>query len=220
MSDAESPSYVLIPGAGGMALYWHRVAPLLEQAQREAIAVDLPGDDESAGLGVYADIVVREIGQRTNIILVAQSLGGFTAAIVCERVPVRRLVFINAMIPLQGETAGDWWQNTGATRARIAAAESAGYNTEFDLQTYFLHDLPEAVLQEGAVHQREEAGIVFKHPCNFARWPQIPIRVIGSADDRFFPLEFQRRVARARLKTDIHVVPGGHLVALSNPEGL
>jgi pimeloyl-ACP methyl ester carboxylesterase len=116
------------------------------------------------------------------------------------------------MIPLQGETAGDWWQNTGATRARIAAAESAGYNTELDLQTYFLHDLPEAVLQEGSMHQREEAGI--------ARWPQIPIRVIGSSDDRFFPLEFQRRVARARLKTDIHVLSGGHLVALSNPEVL
>jgi pimeloyl-ACP methyl ester carboxylesterase len=127
MNEPENPTYILIPGAGGMAWYWHRVVALLEQAQREAIAVDLPGNDESAGLSVYVDIVVREIGQRTNIILVAQSLGGFTAAIVCQRVPVRRLVFINAMIPLQGETAGDWWQNTGATRARIAAAESAGY---------------------------------------------------------------------------------------------
>jgi pimeloyl-ACP methyl ester carboxylesterase len=66
----------------------------------------------------------------------------------------------------------------------------------------------------------EETGMVFKQPCNFLRWPQIPIRVMGSANDRFFPLEFQRRVARARLKTDIHAVPGGHLVALSNPEGL
>src|SRR5215472_17041384 len=161
MNEPENPTYILIPGAGGMAWYWHRVVALLEQAQREAIAVDLPGNDESAGFSVYVDIVIREIGQRTNINLVAQSLGGFTAAIVCQRVPVRRLVFINAMIPLQGETAGDSWQNTGATRARIAAAESAGYNTEFDLQT-FLHDLPEAVLQEGSVHQREEAGIVFK----------------------------------------------------------
>jgi pimeloyl-ACP methyl ester carboxylesterase len=220
MVDPKGFSYVLIPGAGGMAWYWHRVAPLLEQAQREAIAVDLPGDDESAGLDVYADIVVREIGQRTNIILVAQSLGAFTAAIVCERMPVRGLVFVNAMIPLPGETAGDWWQNTGATRARIAAAESAGYNAEFDLQSYFLHDLPQAVLKEGPAHQREEAGIVFTQPCKFRSWPQIPIRVIASANDRFFPLEFQRRLARVRLKTDVRVVSGGHLVALSNPDGL
>jgi hypothetical protein len=66
MNDPESPSYILIPGAGGMAWYWHRVVGLLEQAQREAIAVDLPGDDESAGLDDYAEIVVREIGQRTS----------------------------------------------------------------------------------------------------------------------------------------------------------
>ena len=43
-------SFVLVPGAGGMAWYWHRVSPLLEQKRNEAIAVDLPGDDEKMGL--------------------------------------------------------------------------------------------------------------------------------------------------------------------------
>ena len=220
MSNLESPSYILIPGAGGMAWYWHRVVGLLEQAQREAIAVDLPGDDESAGLDDYAEVVLREIGQRINLILVAQSLGAFTAAVVCERVSVGKLIFVNAMIPLPGETAGAWWENTGATRARLAAAEAAGYSTEFDLQTYFLHDLPKPVLQAGPAYQREEAEIIFRQPCKFRRWPPIPMRVIASADDRFFPLEFQRRVALARLKTEVHVISGGHLVALSNPAGL
>src|SRR5262245_3704631 len=102
MSDREGPSYVLIPGAGGMAWYWHRVVRLLEHAQREPIAVDLPGDDEGAGLDDYAEIVVRDIGQRTNVILVAQSLGAFTAAVVCERASVGKLIFVNAMIPLPG----------------------------------------------------------------------------------------------------------------------
>jgi hypothetical protein len=37
-----------------MAWYWHRVVPLLERANHEAIAVDLPGDDERAGLDTYA----------------------------------------------------------------------------------------------------------------------------------------------------------------------
>jgi pimeloyl-ACP methyl ester carboxylesterase len=210
MIDPENPSYILIPGAGGMAWYWHRVVALLEQAQREAIAVDLPGDDESAGLDDYAEIVVREIGQRTNVTLVAQSLGAFTAAVACERISVGKLIFVNAMVSVPGET----------TRARIVAAERGGYGTEFDLQTYFLHDLPEGVLRSGPAHQRDEAEIVFIQPCNFRRWPQIPMRVIASADDRFFPLEFQRRIARSRLKTDVHVIRGSHLVALSNPEGL
>lgn len=32
------PWFILIPGAGGMAWYWHRIMPLLEQAGSEAIA--------------------------------------------------------------------------------------------------------------------------------------------------------------------------------------
>jgi pimeloyl-ACP methyl ester carboxylesterase len=61
---------------------------------------------------------------------------------------------------------------------------------------------------------------VFEQHCRFERWPSIPIRVIASANDRFFPLEFQKLVARDRLKMDPEVLPGGHLVALSNPQGL
>jgi pimeloyl-ACP methyl ester carboxylesterase len=174
MNDPESPSYILIPGAGGMAWYWHRVVGPLEQAQREAIAVDLPGDDESAGLDDYAEIVVREIGQRTNVILVAQSLGAFTAAVVCERVSVGKLIFVNAMIPLPGETAGDWWENTGVTRARIVAAESARYRAEFDLETYFLHDLPESVLRSGPAHSVRKPKSFSESPATFAAGPGYP----------------------------------------------
>lgn len=46
------------------------------------------------------------------------------------------------------------------------------------------------------------------------------MRVVAAADDRFFPLEFQKRVARERLKAEVEVIPGGHLVALSKPEQL
>jgi len=211
-------SFVLVPGAGGMAWYWHRVVPLLERANHEAIAVDLPGDDERAGLDAYADAVVDAIGARVDVVLVAQSLGGFTAPL-CARAPVRRLVFVNGMIPRPGETAGDWWANTGAIQARLDAADRGGYPREFDVQTYFLHDVPEVVLQD-APHPREEVGAAFEQPCRFHAWPRVPIRVLAGADDRFFPLSFQREVARARLDAEVHAVRGGHLVALSNPDDL
>jgi hypothetical protein len=38
------------------------------------------------------------IGERTQLVIVADSLGGFTARIVCTRVPVELLVMLNAMI--------------------------------------------------------------------------------------------------------------------------
>ena len=217
--NSQGTSFVLIPGAGGMAWYWHRVAPLLEQARQEPIAVELPGDDASASLSYYADSVVRAIGKRTNVILVAHSLGGFTAPLVCARAAVRMLVFVNAMIPNPGETAGAWWDNTGAVPARLAAARRGGYSADFDLQTYFLHDVPEIVWRDGP-RPREQTEAIFQHPCLFQRWPQVSIKVIASGSDRFFPLDFQRRVARDRRDKDVEVVPGGHLVALSHPHEL
>jgi len=213
-------TFVLVPGAGGAAWYWHRVVPLLEQAGHEAIAVDLPGDDNTAGLQAYADRVIAAIGARTDVVLVAQSMGGFTAAIVCARAPIARLVFVNAMIPVPDETPGEWWDNTGSEEARKEAAERGGYAVEFDLETYFLHDLPEDVRKELSAHERDEAEIVFTEHATFTAWPDVPIRVIVGRDDRFFPREFQERVARERLGRSIDVVPGGHLCALSYPREL
>jgi pimeloyl-ACP methyl ester carboxylesterase len=119
-----------------------------------------------------------------------------------------------------GETAGAWWQNTGAVDARIAAAKAGGHSAQFDVPTYFLHDVPDAVLRDGPSRQREQSETLFGQPCPFERWPPIPIRVIAVQDDRFFPLEFQRRIARDRLSAEVEVLPGGHLVALSRPEEL
>jgi len=212
-------SFVFVPGAGGVAWYWHRVVSLLDEAGHEAIAVDLPGDDDFAGFPAYADRVLEAIGTR-QVVLVAQSLGGFTAPLVCARVRVRMLVFVNAMIPVPGETAGEWWDKTDSEPARIAAADRGGYSTDFDLATYFLHDVPPEIIAEGEAHQRPEADIVFGEPCRFEAWPDVPIHVIAGRDDRFFPVDFQRRVAQERLHAEIDEVAGGHLLALSNPDGL
>jgi hypothetical protein len=109
------------------------------------------------------------------------------------------------MIPVPGETAGEWWDNTGSIAARIAAAQRGGYSTDFDLTTYFLHDLSAETTRQGAAHERTEAEIVFGEPCRFEAWPDVPIHVIAGRDDRFVTVE---------------ELPGGHLLALSNPRGL
>jgi pimeloyl-ACP methyl ester carboxylesterase len=181
--------------------------------------MDLPADDEQAGLPDYAETVLGALGGRPETILVAQSLGGFTAPLVCERTPVRALVFINAMIPLPGERVGAWWENTRASQARTEAARHGRYGTEFDEQTYFLHDVPYEVLS-AAPRQRRQSERIFEDSCDFKGWPAIPIHVIASQDDRFFPVGFQERVARERLGKDPEILPGGHLVALSNPYGV
>jgi|ERR1700678_1349433 pimeloyl-ACP methyl ester carboxylesterase len=212
-------TFVLIPGAGGMAWYWHRVVPLLHQAGHDAIAIDLPGDDPEAGLPEYAVSVRAAMDGRPDVVLVAHSLGGFTAPLAADAPQVSAIVFVNAMIPVPGETPGAWWSATGQAQARVAAAKRGGYSTDFDLDTYFLHDVPESVLATGE-EPRAEADAAFGSVCDFAALPPVPVKVAAGADDRFFPVEFQQRVARDRLGVAADVLPGGHLIALSRPEPL
>ncbi|MGH8962638.1 MAG: alpha/beta fold hydrolase [Jatrophihabitantaceae bacterium] len=211
---------VLIPGAGGSAWFWHLVQARLCERGYDALAVDLPAADRTKGLPDYADAVVAAIGGRTDVTLVAQSMGAFTAPLVWQRVPTRQVVFVNAMIPLPGETPGDWWENVGSSKARIAAAESKGYPTEFDLDTYFLHDIPAQLLDVLYSAPNEQADRPFEDVCTFDGWPDLPIHAVASRDDRFFPVEFEQRLARDRLGLDVDVVPGGHLSALSHPDEL
>jgi pimeloyl-ACP methyl ester carboxylesterase len=209
-------TFVLIPGAGGSTWVWSRVTRLLREAGHEAIAVDLPGDDETAGLTRYTELVVDAIGSRPDVVLVAGSLGGFTAPLVCARVPVGELVLVNAMIPDPGETPSDWWAHTGALEAQNEAAREGGYGP-FEVATYFLHDVDPELAAEGEPYQRSEADIAFESICDFEAWPEVGIRVLAGDDDRFFPVGFQRRVARDRLGVEADVLPGGHLLPVVQP---
>ena len=155
-------TFLLLPGGGGEALYWAPVTDLLQRAGHEAIAVDLPAADPAAGLSVYADLAVAAVVGRPDVVLAAHSLGGFTAPLVAARVPLRALVFVNAMIPLPGESASAWGGAVGSEPARVAAAEAGGYSAEFDLVETFLHDVPAEVLDPAvAADGRDEAEIAF-----------------------------------------------------------
>jgi len=203
-----------------MAWYWHLIPPRLEDLGHEAIALELPADDPGAGLSAYVDLAAGAAAGREDLVVAALSLGAFTAVPLCERIHSRRLVLLNAMVPLPRETAGDWWENTGAPEALRAAARAGGYAEEFDLDTHFLHDVPPQVLARAPREQRDEAAIAFEEPCPFRRWPDVPTAVLAGRDDRFFPLDFQRRVARERLGADVQALPGGHLAALSQPDAV
>jgi len=212
-------TFVLIPGAGGSAWFWSRLEPELRRRGHDVVAVDLPADDESVDITGYTDIAVKTIGDRTDLVVVAHSLAGFSGPLVCDRLPVRMLVLLNAMIPSPGETGGDWWGNTGQRKARVASDRAAGRDpdAEFDLVTYFFHDVPQDVIDEAAAHERAQADAPFAEPWPLTAWPDVPTRVLVGRDDRLFPAAFQRRIAEERLGITPDEMSGGHLPALSYP---
>jgi Lysophospholipase len=211
-------TFVLIPGAGGAAWYWHLVERELAARGHDVVPVELPAG-KADDLAEYADAVVDATSDRDAVTLVAQSMGGFTAALAAERLPVAGIVFLNAMIPVPGETPGGWWDAVGHGTAMRASDLAAGRdpNAPFDLETYFLHDLPDDLKAQITQHGGQDTAASFASTCDFAGWPDVPIHVVAGRDDRFFPIGFQRRVARERLGLDVDEVPGGHLAALSHP---
>jgi pimeloyl-ACP methyl ester carboxylesterase len=210
-------TFVLVPGAGGDTLFWHRLAPELERRGHEALPVGLPVRDESAGLQAYADTVVRAIGDRSPVVLVAQSMGGLTAPLVCDRVPVELLVLLNGMVPLPGENGGEWWTATGQGEAAAAYLQSLGLPAELDEEATYFHDVPPEAVAAYTDQEFAQSGRPFEDPWPLDRWPDVPTRVVAGREDRLFPLEFQRKVAAERLGLDVDEVPGGHCAALSRP---
>ena len=158
------------------------------------------------------------------MVLVAQSMAGFSAPLVCDRLPVDWLVLVNAMVPAPGETAGDWWDNTGQATAVRANEEAAGRDPEapFDMMTTFFHDVPEEVVAQIMAGEGGEgpADSLFATPFDRPGWPDVPTTVLAGREDRLFPYDFQVRVARERLGLAVEPLPGGHLVALSQPAAL
>ncbi|WP_188680211.1 alpha/beta fold hydrolase [Subtercola lobariae] len=216
---------VLIPGAGGDSWYWHWVIPLLEARGFDVIAPDLPAADESATFDDYADAVVSAIGSRRDddLVVVAQSLGGFTGVMVSERLPVRMLIFVSAMIPAFGESAGEWWSSTGQGEATARYAVSGGRDPSapFDVDEIFFHDVAAdvkaATFARGETPQSEG---IFSSRWQATRWPAAEVRVIAGRNDRLFPLDFMQKISRDRLGIEPVVIDAGHLSALSAPDAL
>lgn len=216
-------TFALIPGAGSDSWYWSRVAPLLTARGHAVVAPDLPTGD--VGWEDYADTVARAIGERPGVVVVAQSMGAFTAPLLCSRVDVAALALLCPMIPAPGDTGGDWWEAAGQPEAARAAAQREGREVvdPYDLETTFLHDVPpDVVAALMARPQPGQADRPFAERWPLDTWPSdVPTTVLAGTRDRLFPLDLVQRLARERVGVEhVDTVESGHLAALVAPEAV
>ena len=157
-----------------------------------------------------------------DAVVVGASLGGFTAPLVCEQVPVRLLVLVAAMVPLPGEAPGAWWASTGWEQARRDDQATRGDAREgMDPVVDFFHDVPADVVAEAMARgERPQSGTPFERPYPLRAWPDVPTRFLLCTQDRFFPAAFLRRVVQKRLGFDPDELESGHLPALAHPDVL
>ncbi|MEY2688009.1 MAG: hypothetical protein RL375_2207 [Pseudomonadota bacterium] len=132
---------VLVHGAWGGAWIWRRVLAPLRAAGHEVFAVTLTGDGERAHLrhpgirlATHIDDVVALVDaeELTDIVLVGHSYGGMVITGAADRLlarhraALRRLVYVDAMVPLPGEGWGET-HTPDLVAARTAAALANGH---------------------------------------------------------------------------------------------
>jgi pimeloyl-ACP methyl ester carboxylesterase len=179
--------------------------------------MDLPSDDESARWSDYVDAVVEAIGDRSEIVIVAQSFGGFVAPLVPARLPIELIVLVAAMVPAPGERADEWWANTGYGQA---AQEQAGDDegAAGDEIATFYQDVDPALAAEALSKGRDQADV--PEPLPLEAWPNVPTRFLLCLQDRMFPAAWLRQVVRERLGFEPDEIDCGHTPALSRPQEL
>jgi pimeloyl-ACP methyl ester carboxylesterase len=214
-------TFVLIHGAGDVGWYWHLVEAELRRRGHDVVAPDLPCDDDGAGLPEYADTVVDAIAGRSDLVIVAQSFGGFTAPLVADRLPVEALVLVAGMIPAPGERAEDWFANTGYSQAvREQARRDGGMTGNNDPFVVFYHDVPRGLAEAALSKERPQSSTPWQQPWPLDAWPDVPTSFVMCTEDRFFPPDFMRKVVAERLAIIPDEIAAGHCLALSRPKEL
>jgi pimeloyl-ACP methyl ester carboxylesterase len=198
-------TYVLIHGAGDTGWYWHLVARSLRAHGHDVVAPDLPGGN--SGLAEYTDAVVDAVGDRSELVVVAQSFGGFVAPLVVDRLGASALWFVAGMVPKPGESPQQWWSGTGYP----------GSSGDDDL---FYHDVARALAAEAEARPGAESAAAFDQPWPLASLPDVPTRYVLGLRDRLFQPPFVRRMVADRLGIVPDEIDAGHCVALAAPKEL
>ena len=214
-------TFALIHGAGDVGWSWHLVAAELRERGHQVVAPDLPSEDEAAGLEQFVQTVVDAVGECEDLVVVGHSFGGFTAALVAERLAASQLIYVAAMIPSPGERPADWWEHSGYAEAVAEQARlDGGLTGHEDPYLSFYHLVPQELADEAMRRSRGQTMTSSQAPWPLAEQPRVPTRALVCREDRFFPVAFLRRVTRERLELDVEEIPGCHCVALSHPREL
>lgn len=226
----------LVHGGAHGGWCWERLVPELEALGHECSTPDLPLDDPH-GASDWADAVIATIPRgETAPLVVGHSLSGLCLPVIASRVPVARLVFLAAMVPVPGRSYLDVLaEEPDAVKAMdIGAAISDGAldgpaATDSEVRAVmpyelavqmFYGDLDETTARAAWQRLRGQGVTVFTEPCPLDRWPDVPSTYILMTDDGSVNPAWSRRVAAGRLGADVIELPGSHSPFYSRPREL
>ena len=217
--------FALIHGSMHGGWCWQHLARELEQRGHEVLAPDLPCDDPEAGLAEYAATVEVELGNASDAILVGHSLGGRTLPVIASRRSVSRMVFLCCVpIPLGPVEPDAFAQMVTAEYASAqieTRADGARRMVSASARDVFFNDCDEETARWAAAALRWQTEKPLSEPSPIARWPDVPLGVILTRDDRAVRLDWALQQARKWLSgADPILLHGSHSPFLSRPAAL
>jgi pimeloyl-ACP methyl ester carboxylesterase len=174
----------------------------------------------------YAQVVSEAIMNAGDVIVVGHSLGGLTIPLVAAAYPVRRLVFLNAFIPIPGQPFSAQFGEEGIFPP--SPEPTWPINREDGLMEWpaervipaLYPDCPPELAQWAASRLRPQSRTPHSEVCPLQTWPDVASSYILSREDGAVGPAWSRRAARDRLGTTASELPGGHMSMVARPKEL
>lgn len=219
-------TFALVHGAWHGGWCWERLVPELESRGHRVVTMDLPCDDNTASFDDYADTVCTALADVTDddLVVVGHSLAGLTIPLVATRRPVRRLVYLCALLPLAGRSLRQQMADDvtmldpGYTKG--LAKTGSGQTTWVDEELSYHHlfgDCDEATATAAFARLRPQATFPYTTPAPTNPLPTVESTYVVCTEDRIVNPEWSRRAAPDRLNGDLIELPGSHSPFYSRP---
>lgn len=219
-------TFALIHGGMHGGWCWELLTPLLERRGHRVVAPDLPIDEE-VGARAWADVVADAVGPDAgeDVIVVGHSLGGLAVPVVGSLIPLRRMVFLCAQVPVPAVAYADYLATEPEAVTfpfdRVSFGDDGQPIVPLDVANeVFYPDCPEPVARRAFERLRGQSTTVFTEICPIDRWPDVPVSYVYATDDRAVGPSWSVRVARERLGVEPIAIPGSHSPFYSRPETL
>jgi pimeloyl-ACP methyl ester carboxylesterase len=207
---------VLVHGAFADGSSWAKVIPLLQAKGYNVVAVQNP-------LSSLADDVAatkRAIAlQQGPVLLVGHSWAGMVISVAGNDPKVAGLVYISALVPLDGQNAADATNGypaaPGGAQAKPDAAGWLSLSRE-GVDKDFVPELPAAERAVVYATQGPWNSKALAEKVTNPAWASKPSWLIVDANDRMVPPQYERDTAK-RIHATTTELTAGHVPMLSMP---
>jgi pimeloyl-ACP methyl ester carboxylesterase len=213
-------AFALVHGGWHGGWCWRPLQAELAARGHSTVAPDLPITDPAAAAVAYADAVLAALPAEP-VVLVAHSLAGLIASLVAAAAPVRRVVYLAAMLPEPGRSvddrarAGQRMTRRGIGRAQTVNDDgSTSFRPDGAVELLYPDSPPERAAWAVARLRRQHWRITAE-PSPVPAQVAAPTTYVLCTDDRIIDVDWARAAV-----PDLVELPGDHCPFLARPAEL